>query len=132
MNGDDMLGLALEITSWLAFALFALVGVLALVSRGEARRWRSAHGYVIDDEGQTVLRWFHGSGSRACEAELTPAQLAHLDGAAEADLFYRARRPSRIRFDQPRSHARALGFVALGFLVIGVGTSVAQLVLMAS
>ncbi len=125
-----MIMLALEFATWIAFGICALLAVAALVVRLTSGQWERTQAYVIDDGDRTFVRWFHDAGTSAGEAQLSRAQVAHLDGRLETELYYRVNRPGTIRFHQPRSHARALGFCALGFLVVGIATTVAQLFLM--
>lgn len=128
MKSNELVVLALEFASWLGFGVCLIVAIIALIARFATRGWHRARGIVDDDE--TVIRWFRASGSEPGTAELGPEHRAWLDGRREVEIFYRDRHPERIRFTLPRSHARALTWVALGFLALGVGTSVAQLVVL--
>ncbi|QPZ39204.1 hypothetical protein [Paramicrobacterium chengjingii] len=130
MDSDEQIMLALEFASWIAFGMCVLVAVAALVVRLTSVRWQHTLAYVIVDGERTLVRWFHDAGASAGEAELSHAQIAHLGDRLETELYYRVNRPGTIRFGRPRSHARALGFSALGFLVIGIAASIAQLFLM--
>nr|BFF12388.1 hypothetical protein GCM10025699_36910 [Microbacterium flavescens] len=118
-----------EIFSWVGFGLGALVAGVALVMYLFDGTWSPTRGVLDDGEHGRVVRWFDEDGG-VNEAHLTHEQERALAGKSMADIYYRRGGRGRMRLTQGSPAVRAVAFLSLGLLGVGIVALATSLVLL--
>ncbi|WP_214466345.1 hypothetical protein [Microbacterium flavescens] len=118
-----------EIFSWVGFGLGALVAGVALVMYLFDGTWLPTRGVLDDGEHGRVVRWFDEDGG-VNEAHLTHEQERALAGKSMADIYYRRGGRGRMRLTQGSPAVRAVAFLSLGLLGVGIVALATSLVLL--
>lgn len=116
---DSAIDALLEIFSWVGFAVGALVAGIALIMYLVDGTWVPARGVIEDSEHGRVVRWFDEDGG-VNEAHLSHEQERALAGKDMADIFYRRGYRGRMRLTQGSPAVRAVTYLALGLIGVGV------------
>jgi hypothetical protein len=102
------------------------VWLILLVADGT---WIPAHAVIEPGENGRVAHWFTAEGGVG-RAVLSDAEEAHLAGADEAAIYYRAGTDDRMRFVARSPLVRLTGWFTVGMLAVGVLAVVLSLVTM--
>ncbi|WP_249354139.1 hypothetical protein [Microbacterium sp. 2FI] len=116
---DSAIDALLEIFAWVGFGLGALLAGIALVVYLFDGTWIPVRGVLEDAEHGRLVRWFDEQGA-VNEAHLTHEQERALAGKDMADIFMRRGAVGRMRLTQGSPAVRAVSFLALGLIVLGV------------
>jgi hypothetical protein len=116
---DSAIDALVEIFSWVGFALGALVAGVALVMYLFDGTWLPARGVVEDSEHGRLVRWFDEDGG-VNEAHLSHEQERALAGKDMADIYYRRGAHGRMRLTQGSPAVRAVAYLAVGLIGVGV------------
>ena len=126
---DSTIDAVVEIFSWVGFGLGALVAGVALIMYLFDGTWLPTRGVIEDVEHGRVVRWFDEDGG-VNEAHLSHEQERALAGKGMADIFYRRGARGRMRLTQGSPAVRAIAFLALGLIGVGVIAVTVSLVLL--
>lgn len=122
------LDILLETFTWVGFgagALFAGVTLIVFLADGT---WLPASAMLESTPEGRVARWFTDDGGVG-SAILSPHDDAHLGEADAVQLYYRVG-SNRVRFSRRSPVVRLTGWLAFGFLALGVLSLVVSLVVM--
>jgi len=129
VDTHDLLGLILEVFTWIGFGAAVVVLLVMLIARAADGSWVETHGVIIDGPDGREVRWM----TEAAELFSRPvddAEFASLHDADEPNVFYSRREPSRARFRRTADHTRALRLLFAVTFGIGVLCSIASIVLL--
>lgn len=116
---DSAIDALVEIFTWAGFALGALAAGIALVMYLVDGTWLPARGVLDDSEHGRVVRWFDEDGG-VNSAHLSHEQERELAGKDMADIFYRRGSQGRMRLTQGSPAVRAVAYLALGLVGVGL------------
>lgn len=116
---DSAIDALVEIFTWVGFSTGALVAGIALVMYLFDGTWLPTRGVLEDTEHGRIVRWFDEDGG-VNEAHLTHEQEQALAGKQMADIFYRRGARGRMRLTQGSPAVRAVAFLAVGLIGLGV------------
>lgn len=119
----------LETFTWVGFLGAVAVGVVWLILLVADGTWIPAHAVIEPGENGRVAHWFTAEGGVG-RAVLSDAEEAHLAGADEAAIYYRAGTDDRMRFVARSPLVRLTGWFTVGMLAVGVLAVVLSLVTM--
>ncbi|WP_169581020.1 MULTISPECIES: hypothetical protein [Microbacterium] len=128
---DSTIDALVEIFSWVGFGLGALVAGIALIMYLFDGTWLPTRGVLDDSDHGRVVRWFDEDGG-VNEAHLTHEQERQLAGKDMADIFYRRGGRARMRLTQGSPAVRAVAYLSLGLVGVGVLALIASWVLLFS
>lgn len=126
---DSTIDAIVEIFSWAGFGLGALVAGIALIMYLLDGTWLPTRGVIETLEHGRIVRWFDEDGG-VNEAHLSHEQERALAGKDMADIFYRRGARGRMRLTQGSPAVRAVAYLSLGLIGVGVialGTSLVLL-----
>ncbi|WP_197479007.1 DUF3592 domain-containing protein [Plantibacter sp. H53] len=135
MDPHDLLGLVLEVFTWIGFGSAVVVLIVMLIARAADGSWVETHGVIVDltddaDGGQgREVRWMTES-AELYSRPVTDAEIDALRDPEEPNVFYARREPSRARFRRTADHTRALRLLFGVTFGIGVVCSIASIVLL--
>ena len=116
---DSAIDALVEIFSWVGFAVGALVAGVALLMYLLDGTWLPARGVLEVTEHGRIVRWFDEDGG-VNEAHLSHEQERELAGKDMADIFYRRGARGRMRLTQGSPAVRAVAYLAVGLIGLGV------------
>ncbi|MDY0827582.1 hypothetical protein SK224_00415 [Microbacterium sp. BG28] len=119
----------LETFTWVGFLGAVAVGVIWLILLLVDGTWTAAHAIIEPGETGRVAHWFTAEGGVG-RAVLSDADEAHLAGADEAAIYYRAGTDDRMRFIARSPLVRLTGWFTVGLFAVGVLALVLSLVTM--
>ncbi|MDQ1206054.1 hypothetical protein [Microbacterium sp. SORGH_AS_0862] len=119
----------LETFTWVGFLGAVAVGVVWLILLLADGTWTPAHAVIEPGENGRVAHWFTAEGGVG-RAVLSDADEAHLVGADEAAIYYRAGTDDRMRFVARSPLVRLTGWFTVGLFAVGVLAVVLSLVTM--
>lgn|SRR5690242_3167885 len=119
----------LETFTWVGFLGAVAVGVVWLILLVADGTWIPAHAVIEPGENGRVAHWFTAEGGVG-RAVLSDAEEAHLAGADEVAIYYRAGTDDRMRFVARSPLVRLTGWFTVGMLAVGVLAVVLSLVTM--
>ncbi|MCH6230066.1 hypothetical protein MK786_04875 [Microbacterium sp. CFH 31415] len=126
---DATIDAVAEIFSWVGFGLGAVVAGVALVMYLFDGTWLPTRGVLDDGEHGRVVRWFDEDGG-VNEARLTHEQERALAGKSMADIYYRRGGRGRMRLTQGSPAVRAVAYLSLGLLGLGVVALATSMILL--
>ena len=126
---DSTIDAVVEIFSWVGFGLGALVAGVALVMYLFDGTWLPTRGVLEDTEHGRVVRWFDEDGG-VNQAHLSHEQERALAGKTMADIYYRRGSRGRMRLTQGSPAVRAIAYLAIGLIGLGVVALAASLILL--
>ncbi|QEO14152.1 hypothetical protein FLP10_06760 [Agromyces intestinalis] len=128
MPALDVIGLLLEVLSWVGLGAGAVLAIAWIAARSADGGWREVEVVVVPgvDQAAPVARWF--AGDELHERPLDADEQAKLEGGVE-DAIGWATAGGRLRFERRSHAARVLGLLALILLVVGVVALAAGLIL---
>ncbi|OAN35397.1 hypothetical protein A4X17_10690 [Plantibacter sp. H53] len=135
VDPHDLLGLVLEVFTWIGFGSAVVVLIVMLIARAADGSWVETHGVIVDltddaDGGQgREVRWMTES-AELYSRPVTDAEIDALRDPEEPNVFYARREPSRARFRRTADHTRALRLLFGVTFGIGVVCSIASIVLL--
>jgi hypothetical protein len=116
---DSAIDALVEIFTWVGFSAGALIAGVALVMYLFDGTWLPTRGVLEDTEDGRIVRWFDEDGG-VNEAHLTHEQERALEGKGMADIFYRRGARGRMRLTQGSPAVRAVAYLAVGLIGLGV------------
>lgn len=125
MNALDIVGLLAEVFTWTGFAAAVFLGVLTFALWAADGTWLPARGVVEPADSGHVVKWIDDSGA-INEAPLREDEYARLGGRDMADIHYRRGSTGRMRLTAVSPAVRGAGRLAIGALVLGVGSLAVQ------
>ena len=148
MNVHDLIGLILEVFTWIGLGSAAVVLVVMLIARAVDGSWVETHAVIVDEVGvdrsaETVsadtvdeadaapkqLRWMTEE-SELFSRDLTDAEAAAIRDPDEAVVYYSRRDPSLARFGRRADHAKALRLLFFVTAGVGVGSFIASFIVL--
>ena len=126
---DSTIDAVVEIFSWVGFGLGALVAGIALLMYLFDGTWLPTRGVLEDTEHGRIVRWFDEDGG-VNEAYLSHEQERALGGKGMADIYYRRGARGRMRLTQGSPAVRAVAYLSLGLIGLGLAALVTSLVLL--
>lgn len=153
MDVHDLIGLILEVFTWIGLGSAAVVLVVMLIARAVDGSWVETHAVIVDEVGvdrsaETVsadtvsadtvdeadaapkqLRWMTEE-SELFSRDLTDAEAAAIRDPDEAVVYYSRRDPSLARFGRRADHAKALRLLFFVTAGVGVGSFIASFIVL--
>ncbi|UOE43768.1 hypothetical protein [Agromyces larvae] len=127
MPALDVIGLLLEVLSWVGLGAGAVLGIAWIAARSADGGWREVEVVVVPGIGQDapVARWF--AGDELHERPLEDDELAKLEAVGDDAVAWAS--GGRLRFERRSHAARVLGLLALILLAVGAVALAAGLIL---
>ncbi|MFZ4893564.1 hypothetical protein ACL9RL_03850 [Plantibacter sp. Mn2098] len=135
MDIHDLIGLILEVFTWIGFGCAAVVLVILLIVRAADGTWVETHAVIVDgtvaEDGSATreVRWMT-EGSELFSRPVTDEEYAALRNPDEAVVFYSDRKPSNARFRRRADRTRALRLLFSITAGVGAVSFIAGIVLL--
>lgn len=107
MDNRDLIGLILELFTWIGFGLAAVVLLVMLFARAAHGDWVETQAVIIDGPDGRLVRWMSAE-STLHSRPLLAAEAAKLADPDEARVFYRRRDPEVARFQRTGDGSKTL------------------------
>ncbi|MGK9149037.1 hypothetical protein KXS11_15505 [Plantibacter flavus] len=129
MDTHDLLGLVLEVFTWVGFGSAVVVLLIMLIARAADGSWVETHGVIVEGPEGREVRWMTVA-AELFSRPVDDAEFASLRDPDEPIVFYSRREPSRARFRRTADHARALRLLFAVTFGIGVVCSIASIAIL--
>ncbi|MGG7466319.1 hypothetical protein [Plantibacter sp. YIM 135347] len=153
MDVHDLIGLILEVFTWIGLGSAVVVLVIMLIARAADGTWVETHAVIVDgvgvdgagvdrarvdgdaspdpdpDVAPKQLRWMTEE-SELYSRDLTDAEAAAIRDPDEAIVYYSRRDPSLARFGRRAEHAKALRLLFFVTAGVGVGSFIASFIVL--
>ncbi|WP_166879933.1 MULTISPECIES: hypothetical protein [unclassified Salinibacterium] len=129
MNGNEAIGLLLELFTWIGLSLAALTLFLIMIVRAVDGSWVPTDAVLLTDGDAVEARWMTSESSQS--RRLDAHEIAETGSADSATVYYSLRAPERMRLHRLSTGERILRLLFIIMASIGVAASVVSLVMLA-
>ena len=128
MDGNEAVGLLLELFTWIGLGLAALLFLVLTIVRAVDGTWIETGAILLPDEDGVEARWMSDEGAHA--RRLDPHERADTHGADSVTVYYSWRSPDRMRLHRLSVTERILRLLFIIMGALGVAAFLGQLVML--